>query len=145
YSQDELLRLRDLLERKTGLYISDEKLAHLREPIEQLRGAGRRDIAGIAGAIEGGGADGARYLTQLVAAVATNETYFFRTTAHFAALKDFLLPELIARKKARGERTLRIWSAGCSTGEEPYSIAMLLIEHFPELLSWDIRILANDI
>jgi chemotaxis protein methyltransferase CheR len=143
--QADLLRLRDLLERKTGLYTADEKLARLREPIDQLQSLGRRDLPDILTAIESGDTDGARYLAQLVAAVATNETYFFRTTAHFAALKDYLLPELIENKKARGARTLRIWSAGCSTGEEPYSIAILLLEHFPELLSWDIQILANDI
>jgi len=145
YSQADLLRLRDLLERKTGLYTSDEKLSRLREPFDQLRSLGARDIAEILAAIDSGGGDGARYLTQLVAAVATNETYFFRTAAHFEALKDYLLPEVIEKKKSQGARTLRIWSAGCSTGEEPYSIAILLVEHFPELLSWDIRILATDI
>lgn len=141
----DLLRLRDLLERKTGLYTADEKLARLREPIDQLQSLGRRDLGEIFAAIESGNSDGARYLAQLVASVATNETYFFRTGAHFEALKNYLLPELIEKKKAQGARSLRIWSAGCSTGEEPYSIAILLLEHFPELLSWDIRILANDI
>src|SRR5689334_6862341 len=143
--QADLLRLRDLLERKTGLYTADDKLGSLREPIDQLQSLDHREVKDILEAIESGDGDGARYLAQLVAAVATNETYFFRTAAHFAALKDYLLPELIEKKKAQGARTLRIWSAGCSTGEEPYSIAILLLEHFPELLSWDIQILANDI
>src|ERR1041385_9256451 len=141
----DLPRLRDLLEQKTGLYIADEKLSRLAEPFRQLGTIAGAGPAAIIAAIESGGADGERYLQRLVAAVATNETYFFRTAAHFAALKDYLLPELIEKKKAQGARTLRIWSAGCSTGEEPYSIAILLLEHFPELLSWDIRIIANDI
>src|SRR5215470_16316902 len=144
YTQADLLRLRDLLEKTTGLYISDEKIPRLQEPFDQLRSLGG-DAAEILDDMESGARDGARYLAQLVAAVATNETYFFRTAAHFAALKNYLLPELIEKKKSQGARTLRIWSAGCSTGEEPYSIAILLVEHFPELLSWDVKILATDI
>ena len=144
YTQTDLLRLRDLLEKKTGLYISDEKISRLQEPFDQLRSLGGT-AEQILHAMEAGDRDGTRYLAQLVAAVATNETYFFRTAAHFAALKDYLLPELIEKKKSQGTRTLRVWSAGCSTGEEPYSIAILLLEHFPELLSWDVKILATDI
>ena len=141
----DLPRLRDLLEQKTGLYISDEKLSRLAEPFRQLGTIAGAGPAAIIAAIESGGADGERYLQRLVAAVATNETYFFRTTAHFAALKDYLLPELIEKKKTLGAQALTIWSAGCSTGEEPYSIAILLLEHFPEILSWRIKILATDI
>ncbi|HEY1269970.1 MAG TPA: CheR family methyltransferase [Candidatus Binatia bacterium] len=141
----DLPRLRDLLEAKTGLYISDEKLSRLKEALEQLRSIDGAAPGAIIGAIETGGDDGERYLQRLVAAVATNETYFFRTTAHFTALKDYLLPELIERKKALGAQTLTIWSAGCSTGEEAYSIAILLLDHFPEILSWRINILATDI
>ncbi|HKA34412.1 MAG TPA: CheR family methyltransferase [Candidatus Binatia bacterium] len=145
YGRADLPRLRDLLEQKTGLYIADEKLSRLAEPFQQLETIAGAEPAAIISAIEGGGADGDRYLQRLVAAVATNETYFFRTTAHFAALKDYLLPELIEKKKALGARALTIWSAGCSTGEEPYSIAILLLEHFPDILSWQIKILATDI
>jgi chemotaxis protein methyltransferase CheR len=144
YTQTDLLRLRDLLENKTGLYISDEKISRLQEPFDQLRSLGGT-AEQILGAMDSGDRDGTRYLAQLVAAVATNETYFFRTAAHFTALKDYLLPELVEKKKSQGTKTLRIWSAGCSTGEEPYSIAILLFEHFPELLSWDVKILATDI
>jgi chemotaxis protein methyltransferase CheR len=145
YGRPDLPRLRDLLEQKTGLYISDEKLSRLAEPFQQLGTIAGGAPEAIIAAIEGGGSDGERYLQRLVAAVATNETYFFRTTAHFAALKEYLLPELIEKKKSLGAPTLTIWSAGCSTGEEPYSIAILLIEHFPDILSWPIKILATDI
>jgi chemotaxis protein methyltransferase CheR len=146
HTPGDLLRLRDLLERKTGLYITDDKLDRLEEPFKDLYAALSPSSPGdILRAIDAGGADGIRFLDQLVAAVATNETYFFRIPAHFETLKDYLLPEIVAKKKSRGEKTLRIWSAGCSTGEEPYSIAILLLDHFPELLSWEIKILATDI
>ena len=147
YTRADLLRLRDLLEKKTGLYLPDEKLNRLEEAFKELHAtvptAAPREIMR---SIEAGGSDGIASLDRLVAAIATNETYFFRTPGHFETLKDYLIPELVKKKKSQKPKTLRIWSAGCSTGEEPYSIAILLFEHFPELLlSWKIQILATDI
>jgi chemotaxis protein methyltransferase CheR len=80
-----------------------------------------------------------------VAAVATNETYFFRTWAQFKTLKSYLLPELCRAKISRGKRALRAWSAGCSSGEEPYSLAILLRESLPDSHAWEVSILATDI
>jgi chemotaxis protein methyltransferase CheR len=74
----------------------------------------------------------------------TNETYFFRESFQLKAFSEEVIPELIKRKAARGNRTLRIWSAGCSTGEEPYTIAMLL-STIPELSGWKIEIIGTDI
>lgn len=82
-------------------------------------------------------------LKKLLGLLTIGETYFFRYYAHFEALIERVLPELIERN--RSVRRLRLWSAGCSTGEEPYSLAMLLLEHFPEVAGWDIAILATDI
>jgi chemotaxis protein methyltransferase CheR len=79
-------------------------------------------------------------------AVATNVTAFFREAGHFRFMQEKWLPGLRAQAAGSGERTLRIWSAGCSTGEEPYSIAMTLCEALgPAAASWNIRILASDI
>jgi chemotaxis protein methyltransferase CheR len=80
---------------------------------------------------------------KVVEAMTTNETMFFRDVKPFEVLRDVLLPELI-RSRAR-ERCIRFWSAACSTGQEPYSLAILIREHFPELASWDISILATDL
>lgn len=80
---------------------------------------------------------------ELLNLITVNETYFFRTPSHFAALKDHVLPEIVTKKN---ENKLSIWSAGCSTGEEPYSIAIILKEYFGEALEeWDVRILATDV
>jgi chemotaxis protein methyltransferase CheR len=78
-----------------------------------------------------------------VEAMTTNETSFFRDFHPFEALKKFVLPELIARCAA--QRALNIWCAASSSGQEPYSLCMLIRENFPQLLSWKLHILATDL
>ncbi|MDD5285748.1 MAG: protein-glutamate O-methyltransferase CheR [Desulfuromonadaceae bacterium] len=83
-------------------------------------------------------------LTDIMDVLTTNETYFFRESFQLKAFTDEIIPELIKVKSARNNRSLRIWSAGCSTGEEPYTIAMLLSD-IPELKGWNIEIIGTDI
>ena len=80
---------------------------------------------------------------QIVEAMVTTESSFFRDHHPFEALRRSVLPDLINRR--RTERALHIWCAASSTGQEPYSVALLLREHFPELLGWRISLLATDI
>jgi chemotaxis protein methyltransferase CheR len=80
---------------------------------------------------------------RLVDAMLTTETSFFRDIHPFTALRDNVLPRLIEAR--RTSRSLSIWSAACSSGQEPYSIALLINEHFPELRYWDVTILASDL
>jgi chemotaxis protein methyltransferase CheR len=80
-----------------------------------------------------------RELAEMVDALTTNKTSFFREPAHFDYLRERVLPALPAREP------LRMWSAGCSTGEEPYSLAMVLRESLPDLARRDVRLLATDI
>ncbi len=75
-------------------------------------------------------------------AITTNLTSFFREKHHFEYLRNKVLPEL---KKTKTDRRIRVWSAGCSSGEEPYSIAMTIRDVFPRLDGWDIKILATDL
>jgi chemotaxis protein methyltransferase CheR len=75
-------------------------------------------------------------------AITTNLTSFFREPHHFEHLRDQVLP---AFREQAGERRLRIWSAGCSSGEEPYSIAMTVLEIMPEALNRNVRVLATDL
>jgi chemotaxis protein methyltransferase CheR len=76
-------------------------------------------------------------------AMTINETSFFRDGKPFDVLRDTILPRLIDNNAA--ERRLRVWSAASSTGQEAYSIAMLICEHFAELAGWDVKILGTDI
>lgn len=82
---------------------------------------------------------------ELISLVAVNETYFFRYPEQFDVLKSLVIPEIIAKKRKKGEKQLRIWSAGCSTGEEAYSIAITLIESLADWESWDITIIGTDV
>lgn len=80
---------------------------------------------------------------RVVNAMMNNETWFFRDLLPFEALRKRVLPDLTS---VRGtERTIQIWSAACSVGQEPYSIAMMIRENFPELRTWNIRIMATDV
>ncbi len=76
-------------------------------------------------------------------AMTINETSFFRDMRPFEALRQTVLPRLV-RARAN-ERCLRIWSGACSTGQEAYSVAMLIREYFPELAKWDVRIIGTDL
>ncbi|GJD81335.1 chemotaxis protein methyltransferase [Methylobacterium gregans] len=79
----------------------------------------------------------------VVEAMTTNETFFFRDRTPFDLFRDVLLPQVIARNAAR--RRLRIWCAAASTGQEPYSLAMLLQEAAPRLAGWQVEIVATDL
>lgn len=84
-----------------------------------------------------------RLLSELVEAMAINETFFFRDGHPFEALRQAVLPDLIRRRSAF--RRLNLWSAACSSGQEAYSVALLLRHYFPALSGWTVRLLASDL
>ena len=111
----------------------------------RLAGLARREgftsITQLVSAVRDGGAR--QYQVRVVEAMTTNETSFFRDHHPFEALRTSIIPDLI--KKRAGTRRLIIWCAACSTGQEPYSVAMLLREHFPTLSNWNVEIYATDL
>jgi chemotaxis protein methyltransferase CheR len=91
-----------------------------------------------------GGPDGGAEIDAMINAVTTNLTYFFRESHHFEHLRDVALPAVAAARRS-GKQKLRLWSAGCSSGEEPYSIAMTVKSAPVAFSRWDVRILATDL
>ncbi|MGN6107015.1 MAG: CheR family methyltransferase [Kofleriaceae bacterium] len=140
-SPDAARYLRDFVYRHAGIVLDDDK-DYLIESrlIGVARDAHLRSLDELVAAIRV--AERGAIAIATLEALTTNETSFFRDSHPFRALVE-LVPSLIKARAA--SRTLRIWSAAASTGQEPYSIAMLLREHFPELASWDVRITATDI
>lgn len=84
-------------------------------------------------------------LEHLVLGVTIGETYFFRDKHQITLLREKILPDLIERKRSENNLSLRIWSAGCSSGEEIYTIAMLLNDLLPDLVLWTVKLIATDI
>ena len=126
-SQDTQRGLAELIHRLCGLVIGQDKAYLLRHRLEPLvRSEG---LAGFEQLLERlQGRDGARLHDALVEAITTKETSFFRDRAFFQALREHVLPECVALlQRSAGQRhRIRIWSAGCSTGQECYSLAMLI-------------------
>ena len=138
----ELAAISDLIQRSAGIVIAPGKASMVQSRLaKRLRACGLRDYASYIDLIRS--PSGSDELREMISALTTNVTQFFRESHHFNFLKETALPPLIAKAK-RGGR-LRIWSAGCSSGQEAYSIAMVLAELEPDFEKLDIRILATDI
>ncbi|WP_292054512.1 MULTISPECIES: CheR family methyltransferase [unclassified Brevundimonas] len=108
---------------------------------KRLRALGLRSFAEYVALIESH--EGAEERQAMTAALTTNVTRFYREPHHFDHLRDVVMPELAARARAGGR--VRLWSAACSNGQEPYSMALTVLEKLPEALDLDVRILATDI
>ena len=142
-SESDFLLFQQLIEKEAGIHLTPEKKAllvgrltrRLRElRIPCLRNYYQRVVTDP------------DELTRMLDCISTNETHFFREPSHFEFLSQKLLPWWSDLAKVGGRpRQVRAWSAGCSTGEEPYSLAMTLLEHFPSSSGWQIEILATDL
>jgi chemotaxis protein methyltransferase CheR len=91
------------------------------------------------------GESAAAEMQALANLITTNETYMFREYEQLEAFANSCLPEVVDSKKTQGDRSLRIWTAGCSSGEETYTIAIIVREVFPAIVDWDMQIVATDI
>lgn len=108
---------------------------------KRLRALGMRNFREYCALIDG--VEGVDERQAMTAALTTNVTRFFREPHHFDHLRDHLMPELAARARAGGR--VRLWSAACSNGQEPYSMAITVLSALPEAVDLDVRILATDI
>jgi chemotaxis protein methyltransferase CheR len=137
--EKEFRALSDLLRRRFGFSYPAQKKSEVEKACGRVCGG----LESAEFCRELAAPSGEDLLQRLINQLTVGETYFFRIQAHFDALKNVILPGIYKRR--RGEKRLRIWSAGCATGEEPYSVAMLILETLPDVSAWEIKILATDI
>lgn len=134
--------LRKLSNAQTGIVVTDDKFDMFYSRLaRRVRTLGLRSFAEYCNYLEQ--PHNADEIVELVNALTTNLTALFREVHHFDYLADTVLPEFARRNLST--RQLRLWSAGCSTGEEPYSLAIVLAEQAAMLRGWDLRLLASDI
>ena len=140
-TEEEFQRLCDFLYRRTGMLFGEAKRYYVERRITERMGAtGATSFASYFARLRG---DVRGEIEQFVNAFTVNETYFYREDHQLQCLTSDLLRERLA-VKPRGE-AVRIWSVPCSTGEEPYSIAIWLLENWPQVDSHDIEIVGSDI
>jgi chemotaxis protein methyltransferase CheR len=138
----DLQRFQALLQEVSGLELPEARRPDLQRAVNRaLAATGLSDADALYRHLRDRA--GRPALEAFVGDLTIGETHFFRNQPQFQALERQILPELIERR--RDSRRLRVWSAACSTGEEPYSLAILLERLLPDRASWDVRILATDI
>lgn len=141
FSDKEFSIIRNLVKEHTGINLSDAKRELVYGRIaRRLRALKLNNFGQYCALLRDGNAE---EFEQFTNAITTNLTSFFREPHHFEHLASRALPEIM--EKNRASRRLRIWSAGCSTGEEVYSIAITLRETIPQIEQWNVRILATDL
>ncbi|MBL8814024.1 MAG: hypothetical protein JNM43_27895 [Planctomycetaceae bacterium] len=138
---------RELIYREAGISLSPAKHQLVESRlVKRLRVLGLNSFTEYYEYATGGDPSGQEHL-QLINSLTTNKTDFFREQHHFEFLQKKLFPAIEQRANETGDRRLRIWSAACSTGEEPYTLAMTVLDYFGPMSvnGWDIRILASDV
>src|SRR5689334_18575524 len=141
FSDEDFNALRTLVKAHTGINLTDQKrelvYGRISRRLRALDLHSFRDYRELLSDESG------KEFAEFCNAITTNLTSFFRESHHFEYVRDHLLTPRL--NDPRASRRLRIWCAGCSSGEEPYSLAMTIRETIPELARWDVRILATDL
>ena len=140
-SEDEFRRLCEFLYRRTGMVFTETKRYYVERRItDRMAATGAGSFAGYFARLRG---DMDGEVEQFINALTVNETYFYREEHQLRCLTADLLARRTAAK--RRSEAVRIWSIPCSTGEEPYSIAMWMLENWAEVDAWDVEIVGSDI
>jgi chemotaxis protein methyltransferase CheR len=140
-SDADYLRFKKLLSERSGLDYSEKRRGELaRRLVSAMEDSEYSTFSDYYKALTTSQSE----IDHLMSLLTIGETYFFRTRNHFEALANTILPEII-RARAASSRHIRIWSAGCSTGEEPYSLAITLLKVLPDATRWNVTVLGTDI
>ncbi len=139
YTRNDFDFLRKISNQHSGILVSDDKFDMFYSRLsKRVRLHGFNNFKEYCRYLEN---NPKQEFTEFINAVTTNLTSFFRENHHFEYLKDTVIPELLIKNAQT--KTISAWSAGCSTGEEPYSLAMTLLDNVPD--DWNIKILATDL
>ena len=142
FTAEDFRHIAQTLHAHAGIALSEGKAALVYSRLaKRLRLLGLRSFRDYCALIEG--VEGVDERQAMTAALTTNVTRFYREPHHFDHLRDQVMPELAARARAGGR--VRLWSAACSNGQEPYSMALTVLDVLPEAADLDVRILATDI
>lgn len=143
-SSDEFKLFRDLIHKESGIFLNEAKKDFLKARIDK-----RLKVRNIGSYFRYyklvTDNKNKRELYNLLDSVTISETSFFRNMPQFDLLREKVLPELVEEKRKIGDYNLILWSAGCATGEEPYSMAIEVMEAIADSPLWDIKIIASDI
>ena len=143
-SRDDFMVFRDYIHEKSGMYFPETKMYLIKNRLaNRIKELGIKNYKDYFYMVKYD--SGMKEFNMSMNLLTTNETSFFRNLPQLAAFSDEVLPIVLAEKKKESSKILRIWSAGCSTGEEPYTISMLLMEKMPDISNFNIEIIANDI
>lgn len=143
-SDDEFERIRALVKLHTGINLNDGKRTLVVSRLtKRLTDLGLSNFSEYIEVLQN--SDPAGELMAMINRITTNKTDFFRENHHFQFLTKTLLPSILAKHQESGQRVVRVWSAGCSSGEEPYTLAITLNEFFRHRPNWQWRILATDL
>jgi len=136
--------LKEFLKNRSGIVLSADKLYLVESRLTPVaRDLGMAGIDELIGELKKTLDESLK--TKVTDAMTTNESFFFRDQSPFDNLRDHVLPPMIAARKAKGQNRLRIWSAACSSGQEPYTIAMMLLENQDKFGDMKFEILATDL
>ena len=141
----DVVRFRELIRRRTGMAFPESRTSDMRRAVERAATEAEAPDPGALYRRLLDSSPSSHAFDALISALNVSETHFFRDTGQFQALERRILPELIARRRRQQRPRLRLWSAGCSTGEEAYSLAILVTRLLPDLAGWHVVIRATDI
>ncbi len=137
--------LQSLIYKRAGLHFEEQKLYFIKKRVSKRANAlGYSNIKDYIRHLQCIDSDNKEF-QELINSITINETYFFREFDQLAIFGEVLLLELEEEKKRRGDRNIRIWSAACASGEEPYTLAIIIREMLDDFRSWNIEVLGSDI
>ncbi len=144
-TKEEFLLIRDFIHEKCGIFFAENKMYLVKNRlIKRMKDLGINSFRDYFYHVKYDTSQ--KEFTALVGLITTNETSFLRNEPQLLSFSEEVLPKIIEEKvSSRSPKVIKIWSAGCSTGEEPYTLAIILKEKIPDFANWKIEIIANDI